>query len=158
MRTAAACFALIVCSVTAGWTAEPAEPDFAEIREVKSLFDKYKRMESDFDPSLADLYSDEVVIRITRKYPDGAARVMTIPAKQYKQLIRTAMPAAKARGDTNVYKNSTYSRDGDGVRIKSSRYSNLKKYESPISILVRPNKLGEWRITEELSESRVLAD
>jgi hypothetical protein len=30
----------------------------------------------------------------------------------------------------------------------------LKKYESPYSILVGPDANGDWRIFEELSESR----
>jgi hypothetical protein len=158
MKIAAACIGLMICSAATGWPAEPAESDTAEIRQAKSLFDQYIRMESGFDPRIADLYSEDAVIRNTRKYPDGTSRVIAIPAKQYKQLVRTLMPIAKQHGDTSVYTDSTFSSEGDGVRIKASRYPNLKNYESPISILVRPDKSGEWRITEELTESRVVAE
>jgi hypothetical protein len=44
--------------------------------------------------------------------------------------------------------------EGDGVRIKADRFSELKKYHSPISILVKPTPDGVWLIYEELSESR----
>src|SRR3569832_544400 len=49
------------------------------------------------DPGVADLYTDDAVIRNKRFYPDGRMREMTIPAPQYKQLIRDAMPLAQSR-------------------------------------------------------------
>ena len=40
------------------------------------------------------------------------------------------------------------------MRISCSRYSELKKYTSPYTLLVGPGRTGQWQILEELSESR----
>jgi hypothetical protein len=46
---------------------------------------------------VADLYADDAVIRNRRTYPTGEVREATVPAAQYKALIRQAIPLAKAR-------------------------------------------------------------
>jgi hypothetical protein len=121
---------------------------------AKALFDRYVKLEAAFDPGAADLYADDAVIKNKRTYPDGQVREMALPAAQYKSLIRQAMPLAKARGDTNSYSEITFANEGSGVRIRATRYSHLKKYSSPISLLVAPGAGGRWLIREELSESR----
>ena len=122
--------------------------------EAKLLFDRYVKLEQDFNPAAADLYADDAVIKNRRIYPNGQVREMTFPATQYKALVRQAMPLAKARGDTNSYSDVTFTQEGDGVRIRATRFSNLKQYSSPLSLLVRPGKNGEWLSREELSESQ----
>lgn len=124
------------------------------IEEAKKLFGRYVDSERTFDPSVADLYSDEAKIQNKRTYPDGSTRVSTIPAPKYKQLIRQAMPLAKERGDTSTYSQVKYVEEGANVRITATRFSNLKKYSSPLSLLVGPSTDGQWGIHEELSESR----
>jgi hypothetical protein len=118
------------------------------------LFSKYVALERAFDPAVADLYSDDALIRNRRSYPTGEVRELTMPAPQYKELIRKAMPLAKARGDTSEYSSCAYKVEPRGVRVACQRFSNLKKYSSPISLLVGPTSEGKWRILEELSESR----
>lgn len=107
-----------------------------------------------FDPALAELYDDSAVIRNTRIYPDGSTRVMTFPAPKYKQLLRSLMPVAKARGDVSTLRDVTFTAEGDRVRIDAIRYSHLKNYTSPISWLVGRNEDEDWVIFEEISESR----
>lgn len=125
------------------------------IESAKRLFDDYVALEHRFDSSIADLYADEASIRNTRKYPFGLpTKVMTLPAMSYKALIRQAMPMAKARGDRSRYSEVSYSMEGDKVRINCIRYSELKKYFSPFSILAGPGADGKWLIYEEISESR----
>ena len=124
------------------------------IEKAKELFENYVRLEHEFDPAVADLYSDEAVIRNKRKYPTGETRELAIPAKEYKPMVRMSMPIAKLRGDTCKYTDISYSAEGDGVRIKADRYSELKKYNSLISILVKPDSAGVWLIYEELGESQ----
>ena len=75
-------------------------------------------------------------------------------APRYKTLIREAMPIAKARGDRNTFSNVRYTTEGARVRIHASRFSELKNYTSPISLLVGPSPAGKWLIYEEISESR----
>ena len=123
------------------------------VAPAKELFQKYVALGNRFDPSLADLYSDDALIRNTRRYPGGQKRTVEIPAVKYKELMRAAMPVAKARGDRNRYSSVKYTPEGRNVRITATRYSLMKKYSSPLSMLVSADGKGEWRILEEISES-----
>ncbi len=131
-----------------------AEPDASKnlVPRATEIFTAYESRERSFDPSVADLYCDTALIRITRKYPDGQIRVMELPAPRYKELIRQLMSLAKKRGDLNKYSDVHYSQDGESVRITASRYSVLKDYTTPISILVGPCTGGDLAIIEEISE------
>ena len=124
------------------------------IKAARTLFSKYVTLEHAFDPAVADLYSDDALIRNKRTYPTGQVRELTFPAPQYKELLRKTMPLARARGDTSEYSSCTYKAEDRGVRIACQRYSNLKNYTSPISLLVSPGREGGWFIVEELSESQ----
>ncbi len=125
------------------------------IDNAKNLFAKYIELEHAFDPSCAELYAEEAVIKNRRIYPNGEIKELSLPASRYKQLIKRAMPLAKLRGDTNRYSQIQYTIENDGVRITAERYSNLKKYQSPLSLFVKPSAEKEkWLIYEEISESR----
>ncbi len=121
--------------------------------EAKQVFASYVELERKFDPAVADLYADDAVIKNVRRYPDGTSRTMSLPAPTYKQLVRGAMPLAKERGDTNKYSDVGYREEGGKVRIVATRYSELKKYSSPLSMLVA-KKDDKWLIVEEISESK----
>jgi hypothetical protein len=148
MRTPvlASFMALFVC--TAALTGKTS------LEDAKQCFDRYVALAAAFDPAVADLYADDANIQNTRVTPDGEKRVMTMPAPAYKALIRQAMPLAKSRGDTSKYTDIKLAKEGDKVRVTATRYSELKKYSSPVSLLVGPDKDGTWLIYEELSESR----
>ena len=126
----------------------------ATLEAARAIFDKYVSLERAFDPAAADLYAPDAVIRNKRTYPTGEVRELTIPAAQYKELVRQAMPVAKLRGDTNRYSNCKYAPESGRVRITCERYSEVKKYSSPISLLVGAGPRGDWLIFEELSESQ----
>jgi len=126
----------------------------AQIDEARSLFQRYSSLEADFNPTVADLYADDALIKNKRIYPTGQVRELTIPAVQYKALVRNSMPLAKSRGDFSTYSQMSYSDERDGIRVKAVRYSLLKKYESPLAILVAPDAHGKWLIREEISESQ----
>jgi hypothetical protein len=142
-------FALVVPALSGS-----TKVDDLRIQKAQELFSKYDSLEKAFNSAVADLYSDIAVIRNKRTYPTGQVRELSLPAPKYKELIRTAMPAAKLRGDTNEYSDIQYTIEGDGVRITVSRFSNLKQYSSPLQLLVRPSASGSWLIYEELSESQ----
>jgi len=110
----------------------------SSVDEARQLFARYVALERAFDPAIAELYSDASVIRNKRRYPTGEVRELTIPASQYKDLIRASMPLAK----------------NGRVRVTATRFSNLKKYSSPVSLLVARSDTGRWLIYEELSESQ----
>ncbi len=122
--------------------------------KAEKLFADYQGLADAYDPALADLYCDTAVIRNTRTYPTGQQRKLEIPASQYKALVRSAMPLAKARGDTNRYSNVAYQLEGANVRITATRYSALKHYDSPISLLVGACNGTAWAVLEEISASR----
>ena len=124
------------------------------IIEAKKLFERYETLEHSFDPKIADLYADNALIQHKRKYPSGEVKVSTLPAPKYKEIIREAMPHAKAKGDISTYSDMKYAIEGANVRITITRFSELKKYSSPMSLLVGPNEKGQWLIYEEISESQ----
>jgi len=140
-------FALAVTMLTLSSHAGPAT------NEAKQVFESYVDLERKFDPAVADLYSDDATIKNTRRFPDGTSRTMSLPAPKYKELLRKSMPVAKERGDTNKYSDVAYKEEGGSVRITATRYSDLKKYSSPLSLLVA-KKDDKWLIVEEISESR----
>lgn len=121
---------------------------------AEQLWNRYVALEAAFDPAVADLYADDAVIRNRRTYPTGEVREAAVPAAQYKLLVRQAIPLARARNDISRYSNCSYVADGARVRILCARFSVLKNYTSPISVLVGPGPGGGWLIFEELSESR----
>jgi hypothetical protein len=121
---------------------------------AKEIFNQYVSLSDKFDPAVADLYSDEAKIENTRTYPNGETRVTKFDAKKYKALIKAVMPLAKARGDTSKYTEVSYLEKDSKVTITATRFSNLKKYSSPITLVVGANPEGKWQILEETSQSK----
>ena len=121
---------------------------------ARTFFARFVEISHAFDPAVADLYADEARIVSVRKYPNGAERKFEIKGAEYKSLIREVMPIAKARGDTDSYADVSYQRQGARVWIRTTRYSALKQYSSPYSLLVGPDALGTWLIYEEHSVTR----
>jgi len=145
------CLAAAVCAVT---TAGDTDVPNANIEPARAFFETFTQLGNSFDPAIADKYADDAKIQNKRTYPDGRVRTMTMTAPQYKQMMRQVMPLAKARGDTDSFTNTTFTAEGSGVLIKTTRHSNLKDYDSPYEILVSPSANGAWFIREEISESR----
>ena len=114
----------------------------------------YERADQTWDTTVTRLYADGARIRHTRRSANGQVRVLEIPVQQWKDLIVQAMPLAQAAGDRSSYAKVRYEADGDRVRIRATRHSDLKNYDSPFELLVGPNGDGVWRIYEEISESR----
>ncbi len=145
---------LLVLGLAGAVAAHVSAADLKPLEQAQALFKRYVALEHAFDPAAADLYADTAVIKNKRTYPTGEVRELSIPAPQYKDLIRQAMPLAKARGDRNTYSNCKYEKAAERVRITCSRHSELKQYTSPIALLVGPGSTGDWLIFEEVSESR----
>jgi len=121
---------------------------------AEQVWNRYVALEAAFDPAIADLYADDAVIRNRRTYPTGEVREATVPAAQYKVLIRQAIPLARAKNDISRYSGCAYAAEGARVRITCARFSTLKNYTSPITLLVGPGAGATWLIFEESSESR----
>lgn len=124
------------------------------LADAEALFEHYQALGQAFDPAVADLFCDSALIRNVRTYPTGQQRAMEFPGHSYKEMIRTVMPLAKARGDVSTYSEIQTEAEGAKVRITALRFSVLKNYSSPVSILVGPCPDGSLGVLEELSESR----
>jgi hypothetical protein len=107
-----------------------------------------------FDPAITDLYADTAKISNRRLFPDGSSREMSMPAPSYKALLRQVLPVAKEQNDLDRYSEVRYVVEGDNVRITATRYSVMKDYKAPHTLLVGPDTDGTWRILEESGESR----
>lgn len=153
-RAILAIFAVLALAQIAA-AAKTAAPQGDLIAKGKAFFQHYVELEHAFDPSIADLYSDQATIKSTRYMPDGKVVPATIPVMKYKQVLRDYMKTkARQLGDVSNYTNDTYAVEGGNrVRIKVTRYSSIEKVSSPVSMLVGPDPTGTWRIYEELSES-----
>jgi hypothetical protein len=123
-------------------------------RSARELLERYMAANEAFDASVADLYSDDAKIKATRIYPNGTTRALTMEASQWKAMIRELMPVAKARGDRDSFSKVTFTDEGGRVRIRATRHSGSKDYDSPWSMLVGPNADGNWVIFEEVIETQ----
>ena len=121
------------------------------IEGAKQFFAQYLALEQAYDPNVADLYADDALIKTRHKPPMGDAREVTIPAQEYKTLLRQHMPVAQTRGDRSSYANVTYTQEGALVRIDASRLAEPRKNASPITLRVGQSTSGRWFIYEEWS-------
>ncbi len=142
-----------IASATATATTDKGQGD--PIAKAKALFQRYVELEHAFDPAQADLYWDQAVIKNKRIMPDGKVVPLTVPALRYKKVVRDGMAKARKDGDIANYTNDTYTLEKGKVRIHVTRYLALKKYSSPMSMLVGPDATGKWVILEEESESHL---
>ena len=141
---------------TPGQTEEQQARPEAMLEAARDLFQRYTSLWAAFDPAVVDLYADDAVIRNHRTYPDGRVQERSLPAPVYKNIVAEAMPLARERGDRSEYSDVTYTIEGDGVRVEAQRYSVLKDYTSPLSLLLKPDADGTWYIAEEISHSRAV--
>lgn len=134
---------------------QPAEIPLTDspLNAAEKLFQRYVELEQEFDPAVVDLYSDDAKITNERLFPDGSTRLLSMPAPAYKQLIRSSLPLARSRGDANVYFDIDFQALGDQIQITATRFSELKKYSSPLALRVA-KRSGAWLIVEEHSHSK----
>jgi hypothetical protein len=140
---------LVLCGVLGHGHAVEAAP----LDDARSLFASYVARSDQFDESLADLYSDSAVIKVRRRYADGQVRLLEVSGVNYKKLVRAAIPVARSRNDKSAFSEIGYTLEGPNVRITATRYSVLKQYSSPYSMLCGPSPDGAWLILEELLET-----
>lgn len=124
------------------------------LADAEALFERFQALGQAYDPAVADLYCDSALIRNVRTYPTGQQRVMEFPGHSFKEMIRTVMPLAKARGDVSTYSEIQTEAEGANVRMTAVRFSVLKSYSSLVSILIGQCPDGGLGVLEELGESR----
>ena len=117
---------------------------------AKALFQRYMTLSENFDTAVADLYRDDARIIAFRKDRFGGERRLQLSGSEYKSLVRRIMPLARLRDDRSRFSEITYTAEGAMIRIRAQRYSLLKGYTSPYSMLVGSDAQGQWRIHEEV--------
>ncbi|MCA9402710.1 MAG: hypothetical protein KC897_02920 [Candidatus Omnitrophica bacterium] len=124
----------------------------------EAFFNRFVELEHNFDPAVADLYTDEARIRTLRLQPDGRRNPMEMSGRQMKGLIDKVMPLAEQRGDISTYSDVRYSTEGNRVTIHATRYSAAKCYTDPNYYIVIEDTGAGYRIVEEFAESKVASD
>lgn len=132
-----------------------ASANEADLGAVKKRFDEYVALSEKFDATVADIYSDEAVIKTDRHYPDGSVKKRQIAGAACKKLVRATMPIAKVRGDVSTYADvKVEPAEGGNVRVSAQRTSKLKNYTSPVSWIYAKSADGKWLIIEEQSVTK----
>lgn len=123
--------------------------------DALQFFDRYVKLGDAFDPALADLYRDESRIQARRKVGVGNDRLMDVTGAQWRPLVRNAMPAAKARGDSARFTNVRAEPQGERTRVRAERYSLLKCYtDKDFYVVIARDREGKLYIAEEFSETQ----
>ena len=120
-----------------------------EVADAQAFFSDFVGRSNDFDPGVADLYSDTARIIAVR---DGVTR-MELTGSQFKELLVKVIPIAKQRGDTSAFENVKVSKHGDGLRVTATRISAIKcapdtNYHLDIEMLG-----DSWTIVEEYMDT-----
>lgn len=140
--------------------AKPADLQQYKPKSLKSLSSPQEFIEEcyergkNFDVAVAECYSDKAEMSHTRKFPNGTTRTLELSGVQMKKLIVETMPIAKQLNDYDTLSNLTYKAKGKRFHVFATRYSERKKYYSPIYFLVGRDASGAWKIYEEISESQ----
>jgi hypothetical protein len=144
-----------------GITLDKATPDSAEeadaadkddIAAAKKLFERYKSYERAYDPAMAELYSEDARLDLTAIHQSGAVGHAAVSGDGVKRSIIKSLKIAKVKGEEMTYKDVSYEKEGDGIRIAGTISFKKKKFTMPWSILVEPDEKGAWLIMEETVE------
>ena len=145
----------VLFSLTIGcaWNVLPVSAEDGAIIEAQKIFKQFVDLERAYDSSQAELFAPTATIRDTRVYQDGQSKTLSWTGDNYKQIIKAQLPVAKARGEQIQYSQVAYAREGNNVRVKCIRYNALRKFSSPLELLIAPNGKG-WKIVEESLQSQ----
>lgn len=128
--------------------------DDQSVMEAQRIFKLYTELERAYDPSQADLFAPNAVIKDTRVYQDGQNKTLTWNGENYKQIVKAQLPVSKARAELFTYSAPTFIHEGNSVRMKCNRSSNTKKFSAPLEMVFAPTAKGAWKIIEESCQSQ----
>ena len=118
--------------------------------EVKKVWAHFVELEKKHDPAFVELYAHDASIQRTRRKPDGTSQTTKIPAGNYKEMIREAMPMAQELKEQNTYSDVKFKEIDDKVQVTATRRSAPKgpPTEMTVTFAKRDDK---WLIVEESS-------
>jgi hypothetical protein len=147
-HTLALAIAVLACPVVSAAQEQAVDP-------AKAIFESMAALERAFDPKVADLYCDSGMIFLIQVSPGGGRHSIDIPARAFKDVIRSNIRMGKASGDYSTYSNASYVKEGRNVRVTATRYSVKDKVSNAHTMLIGPCDGGGWKILEERAEIRV---
>jgi len=150
-RLTSLCALLTLLAAPAGVADVLAQDSLAQ-GSAQEFFDRFVTLSRAYDPAVADLYADDATIQTVQRNADNTPRTVRYIGEPYKRLIRQRMPLARQRGDRDSYSNVSVTAEGRRMRVRCTRYNELKRVASPFElVLVRSG--DSWQIIEEYSES-----
>lgn len=129
--------------------------DLTDIAAAQAFFENYVALSDAYDDKVADLYSDNAVIRAFRRYPHGLERSMELTGSQWKALLVKAMPLARAQADRSTFSDVEVSVTGTRAKIKANRYAARKcNTDTGYYMVVERQPDAKYLIVEEYSETQ----
>ena len=121
------------------------------LKAAEECMELHFQLADEFNPLMANLYSDYALIQNTVINSDGSQKTRVIPAPYYKSILSNAMQMAKDMGDTYTYSDLEFKMEGKRVRVTYVRHSHLRDYSSPVSMLMGIEDDEAGIVYEELS-------
>lgn len=123
--------------------------------EALKFFKKYVNAANSYDSALLDMYSPNArIIRQVIK-PDGELVNIETNTKTYLRQLKIGETTAKLRKYKNNYTNIKSQKVQNGYKISSMRQPSGEKYRLMTYMIVQKQPNGEWKIVEELMQTKV---
>ena len=74
------------------------------LKAARECMQLHFKLADEFDPLMANLYSDYALIQNTVLNSDGSQKTRLLPAPYYKSIIANTMQMAKEMGDTYTFR------------------------------------------------------
>lgn len=126
----------------------------ADQDEVLKFFNGFVAASNSYSSSLLDMYSDNArIIRQVVK-PNGSTANAYFTMDQYAGQMRISAKLAKLRKYKNNYSNIRVTKLSDGYKIDSLRQPSGEDYKLKAYLVVKKNGIGNWKIVEELMQTK----
>jgi len=123
--------------------------------ECKTFFNQYVQKSNNYSPSFPDLFASNALIKRNKISPNGEVKQTVYTKTAYVKKLKIYVPLAKLVGYKNSFSNISYTKEGNGFRIKGYRFPSTSKNQSyNVSWLVMKDKNGDWKILEDYTETR----
>lgn len=114
---------------------------------AKAVFDAWVERTGSFDPSAAELLSDDAVLSRTRTARDGSLSELTLTGAQFKEVVTDAMAAAQASHAVDTYTRIKLTPEGEGYRVSAVRTSAATcTSDSAFTADIAPDGDDAWHI------------
>lgn len=127
--------------------------DSDKIREAEQFIKRFEELSHKYEEKITEMYADDANIVRQVEHEDGKTEKVILPTTKYKKFLKYIKFFAKIRGYKNYFKNLEFKPEGEKVRITGKRV-NTNGYSAPISYLAGKDQNKEWKIFEEITETK----